>query len=191
MKKVILGLSFIVLLSTPLCYAGDMKPLDAYKHMSETLNGQWTLSDEDKQIGTKSYKNKVAYPLVGTDTTAMGYKLVGKGSTLQEDLLPDTKKHMVTMYHCNSQKDCTKLKATHYCAKKNQPQLLLSTEETSKNKIVFNCDMSTKLCNSNENHIHKIIHELSNNGKHLKSSFLGWKDQKLNKKNSVYHFDKK
>ena len=68
---------------------------------------------------------------------------------------------------------------------------MLNTKETTKDKFVFDCNMKTELCNSDEDHVHKLIHEVSNNGKHLKSSYLGWKNQKLNEKNSIYHFDKK
>lgn len=57
--------------------------------------------------------------------------------------------------------------------------------------MVFDCDMSTELCQSNENHVHQIILELSNNGKHLKSSYLSWKNKKPTENSSIYHFDKK
>jgi hypothetical protein len=172
--------------------AEDMEAMDVYNQMLSVLKGEWSLSPEDKQIDTTgAYKNKAINHLVGTDATAIAYKIIGKGATFQEDLLPNTKKQMVTMYHCNNFTDCTELKATHYCAKKNQPEFLLNTKETTKDKFVFDCNMKTELCNSDEDHVHKLIHEVSNNGKHLKSSYLGWKNQKLNKKNSIYHFDKK
>ncbi|MEA3418773.1 MAG: hypothetical protein U9Q90_05175 [Campylobacterota bacterium] len=192
MKKTILSLSLIGMLSASSCFAEAMEPEDVYSYMVETLQGEWSLSPEDKQIDTTgAYKNKLVLPLVGTDTTATAYKLIGFGSTLQEDLLPNTKKQMVTMYHCNDVIDCTQLLATHYCTKMNQPQFILNTKETTKERIVFDCNMKTALCNSNEDHVHQIIHEISNNGKHLKSSYLGWENQKQNKKNSIYHFDKK
>jgi hypothetical protein len=98
---------------------------------------------------------------------------------------------MVTMYHCDDYIDCTEVLATHYCTKMNQPQFKMDLNSTTKDKIIFNCNMQTKLCNSNEDHIHKIILEFSNAGKHLKASYLGWTDQKPNKINSIYHFDKK
>ena len=70
------------------------------------------------------------------------------------------------MYHCDDYVDCSQILATHYCTKMNQPQFI-------------------------EDHIHQITMEFSNGGKHLKSSYLGWTDQKPNEKNSIYHFDKK
>ena len=51
--------------------------------------------------------------------------------------------------------------------------------------------MKTDLCKFDEDHIHQMILEFSNDGAHLKSSYLGWTNQKPNKKNSIYHFDKK
>ncbi|WP_294886053.1 MULTISPECIES: hypothetical protein [unclassified Sulfurimonas] len=191
MKKILLYLSLIGILSTS-SFAEDTKAMDVYNQMQSLLKGEWSLSEEKKQIDTTdAYKDKAIVHLVGTDATAIAYKVIGRGATFQEDLLPNTKKEMVTMYHCNNFHDCTELKATHYCAKQNQPQFILNSKETTENKIVFDCDMKTKLCNSDEDHVHQIIHEISENGKHLKSSYLGWKNQKPNKKHSIYHFDKK
>ena len=190
MKKIIFSLSLIGVFYSSL--ADEIKPIDVYEQMESILLGEWSLSPKDKQIDTTgAHKNKAISHLVGTDATGIAYKMIGRGATLQEDLLPNTAKQMVTMYHCNSFSDCTVLKATHYCAKQNQPEFLLNIKESTKNKIVFDCNMKTDLCNSNEDHVHTIIHELSNNGNHLKSSYLGWKNQKPNKKNSIYHFDKK
>ena len=191
MKKVLITLSILGLLFSSTCSAEEMEPMDVYEHMIKVFGGEWSFSSVEKQTGTTSYKNPAISFLAGTNETAIAYKVIGRGTTIQEDLLSDTKKQMVTMYHCDSFFDCKVLKATHYCAKMNQPQFLLNTKETTENRIVFDCDMSTKLCNSNEDHVHKIIHELSENGTHLKSSYLGWKNQTPNKKNSIYHFDKK
>ncbi len=189
-KKLLLTLSIISTLNTGLI-AQTLEPIDIYEHMRKALSGEWKLSAEDKQLGTNSYKNKYVLPMVGTDTTALAFKDIGFGSTLQEDLLPNSKKQMVTMYHCDDYVDCEQLQATHYCTKMNQPQFILDIKNTTKEKIIFDCNMETTLCKSGEDHIHQIILEFSNAGKHLKSSYLGWTDQKPNKKNSIYHFDKK
>ncbi len=191
MKKRLLILAAIVALSTS-SIAEELETIDIYEHMRTALNGEWSLSSEDKQLDTTgAYKNKYVLPLVGTDATALSYKAVGFGSTLQEDLLPNNKKQMVTMYHCDDYVDCEQLFATHYCTKMNQPQFILDLANSSKEKVIFNCNMETSLCKSNEDHIHQIILEFSNEGKHLKSSYLGWTDQKPNTRNSIYHFDKK
>ena len=163
---------------------------ELFDWMDNALKGEWKLSPADQQINTESYKHKAVLPLAGTETTAMAFKLIGGEVTIQEDLLPYTAKQMVTMYHC---KDiaCTNLKATHYCSKQNQPEFIANLKESTPTKFVFDCDMSTELCRSDEDHVHTIIHELSKGGKHLKSSYYSWKDQKPLTNSSIYHFDRK
>jgi len=190
-KKTLLSLAIITLLFPSVTTAEEIEPIDMYEYMRTALGGDWKLSPVEKQIGTTSYKHKYVLPLVGTDTTATAYKLIGFGSTLQEDLLLDTEKQMVTMYHCDDYIDCTQILATHYCTKMNQPQFIMDLQNSTKEKLIFDCNMKTQLCNSPEDHVHRIILEFTDNGKHLKSSYLGWTDQKPNEKNSIYHFDKK
>lgn len=187
-KNVVTFITLVSLLS-PL-YAAETTAWDLFNWLEEGLGGEWKLSSPEEQLDTQSYRHPAVLPLAGTETTAISFKLIGGEVTIQEDLLPRTAKQMVTMYHC---KDiaCTNLKATHYCSKQNQPEFLANLQESTANRIIFECDMSTELCQSDEDHIHKIIHELSNDGKHLKSSYLAWKDKKLHSSHSIYHFDKK
>ena len=183
---------FIFLLTISLTtssYAQEADAFDVYEWM-ESLEGKWVLSPADKQTGTESYKHKAVLPLVGTDTTGISFKSIGKKSTIQEDLLPNSPKQMVTMYHCKDM-ECNMIKATHYCVKQNQPEFIANFKESKPDRIVFDCDMTTELCNSNEDHVHKIIHELSNGGKHLKTSYLSWENKKLKDISSIYHFDRK
>ena len=168
----------------------DTRAQKIYDQMVDTMNGGWMLSPADKQIGTTGAHNSVK-ELLGVDKSVTSYYIKGKGTTLQEEMLTGTKKEMVTMYHCNRRNTCEVLLATHYCAKRNQPRLVINMEETTDTKIVFDCDMGTSLCQSNEDHIHRIIHEFSQNGKHMKSSYLGKKNQQWNKKNSIFHYDKR
>ena len=181
-KKVFAIVAITVMLSSP-CTANDARAL--YDWM-KGLEGEWVLSPSDKQEG-KATQHKLVAPLVGTDAIAMSFKLIGKGSTVQENLLPGTKKEMVTMYHCRDA-SCSQLKATHYCVKQNQPEMLVELS-SAEDKLVYNCDMSTELCQSGQDHVHKITHELSSDGKHLKTTYTSWKDGK-HLKNSVYHFDR-
>ena len=153
---------------------------------TQALEGEWTLSPAGEQQG-KATNHKLVAPLVGTDAVAINFKLVGKGSTVQETLLPGSKKEMVSMYHCRDSA-CSQVKATHYCVKQNQPELLASASSTS-SLLVYDCDMSTELCNSGQDHIHKITHEVSDNGGHLKTTYTSWKDGKY-LKDSTYHFDR-
>ena len=187
-KKIVFHLSVAVSLISS-SYAMEADAFDVYDWM-ESLQGEWRLSPADKQTGTDSYKHKAVLPIVGTDATGIAFKSIGRKSTIQEDLLPNTAKQMVTMYHCKDM-ECDQLKATHYCVKQNQPEFIANFKESSENRIVFDCDMSTELCQSDEDHVHKIIHEISNDGKHLKSSYLSWENKKPKKNSSIYHFDRK
>jgi hypothetical protein len=183
-------LTFSLFLITSAHTAENTTAWELFDWMDASLKGEWKLSSAEAQIGTESYKHKSILPLIITNTTAIGFKLIGGDVTIQEDLLTNTTKQMVTMYHC---KDiaCTNLKATHYCSKQNQPEFLANLKESAPNKIVFDCDMSTELCQSDEDHVHQIIHEISPDGKHLKSSYLAWKDKKPVANSSIYYFDRK
>ena len=187
-KRIICHLlvSFSLVSST---YASDIDAFDIYDWM-ETLKGEWVLSPAQKQTGTSSYKHKAVLPLVGTSATGIAFKTIGRNSTIQEDLLPDTPKQMVTMYHCKDL-ECNMLKATHYCVKQNQPEFIANLQVSTPTRIVFDCDMSTELCQSNEDHVHQIIHEITQDGNHLKTSYLSWENKKQKKNSSIYHFDRK
>lgn len=158
--------------------------------MNEALQGEWKLAPAEAQIGTTSYKHPAVLPLAGTDQTATAYKLIGGDVTIMEDLLPHTRKQMVTMYHCK-EIACDNLKATHYCSKQNQPEFIADLNASTPERFVFNCDMSTELCSSKEDHVHKIILELTGDGKHLKASYLSWEDGKPKAESSIYYFDRK
>ena len=162
--------------------------INQYKALT-ALEGDWVLSPAEQQEGGTTKKGPAA-EIVGTDTTAMSFKVIGKGSTLQENLLPGTGKEMATMYHCNDFKNCTQVMAKHYCAKQNQPEFVFDQKNSNENIIAMTCDMNSPLCNSSEGHIHMIRHELSQNNTHLKTTYTTFKDGKY-KKDSIYHFDRK
>jgi len=182
-EKILLIMAAVVFSVTS--YADDTEEI--YASMKK-FEGKWVLSPADKQEG-KAAKHKVVAPLVGTDKTGMHFRIIGRGSTVQEILLPDTKKEMVTMYHC-SNSFCENIKATHYCVKQNQPELLADEDASTSTTLVYNCNMETELCQSDENHIHKITHELSNGGKHLKTTYTSWKDGEYYD-DIIYVFDRK
>lgn len=195
----LLLVAFLVMVSSNMLYAGAMKgpwvkpdtrAQKIYDRMVDLMAGEWKLSPEEKQTGTTG-AHKSVQEFLGKDLAMTSYFIKGKGTTLEEQMLTGTKKEMVTMYHCNRRETCETLLATHYCAKRNQPRLVLNLEETTDNKFVFDCDMGTSLCQSYEDHIHKIIHEFSEDGKHMKSSYIGKKNHKVNKKNSIFHYDKR
>jgi len=166
------------------CYADDAQQI--YQAM-KGLEGDWVLSPADKQEG-KATKHTLVAPMVGTDKIGMNFKLIGRGSTVQENLLPGTPREMASMYHCKDA-SCSQVKATHYCVKQNQPEMLADLSSTAA-RLVYNCDMSTPLCQSRQDHVHKITHELSDGGTHLKTTYTSWKDGEY-LKDSIYHFDHK
>jgi hypothetical protein len=150
------------------------------------LEGQWSLSAaESQEGGTRTHPSVLS--LLGTDQVAIDFKLIGQERTVQEDLLPGTKRQMVTMYHCKDS-SCSAVKATHYCAKGNQPEFLASSESSAR-ELIFDCDMSTELCQSWDNHIHRITHQLSEDGKHLRAVYSNFLNGE-NTTDTVFRFDR-
>lgn len=157
-----------------------------YKWMQQ-LEGDWVLSPAAIQEG-KATKHNVVAPMVGSDQVGMSFRVIGAGSTVQESLLPGTSREMVTMYHCQDM-GCSQVQATHYCVKQNQPQMV-AAQEIADGGVTFNCDMTTTLCQSWDDHVHTITHKLSLDGKHLKTTYSSFMNGE-HTKDSIYHFDKK
>ena len=183
--RVISSLLLLLLLST---VSADEKAYSNY-HQLTMLQGDWKLAPAELQEGGATKKGP-ALKLIGTDKTAMRFQVIGKGSTLQENLLPGTGKEMATMYHCDDFNNCSQIYAKHYCAKQNQPELILNADKTMGNIIKLDCDMGTQLCQSDADHVHNITHELSADSTHLKTIYTVFKGGKF-KNNSTYHFVKK
>jgi hypothetical protein len=184
MKTQIITFLAILFISIQLVHAGNEQ--QAFNTLSK-LKGNWTLAVAELQEG-KATQSKLVAPLVGTDKTAMSFKVIGKGSAVQENLLPGTGKEMATMYHCKDNKNCDQVVAKHYCAKQNQPEYVVG--QFSNNSVTFTCDMNEPTCQSKSGHVHEIQHELSNDGNNLKTTYVIFKDNKM-KKASVYHFVRK
>lgn len=176
----------IMLMILPVIAHAGADARQVYEWMQQ-LEGDWSLSPAAVQEG-KSTEHPATAPLVGTDAVAIRFTLIGRGSTLQEDLLSGTERQMVTMYHCRDSA-CSAVKATHYCAKRNQPEFLASAESTAE-KLVFDCDMSTELCQSRDAHIHRITHELSDHGRHLKTTYSGFLNGEA-AGDTIFHFDRR
>ncbi|MDP3466210.1 MAG: hypothetical protein Q8R86_10625 [Sulfuricurvum sp.] len=166
-KKIILSLFFGFSFAVAIHAA---TPAEVYKWVG-ALEGEWKLSKTVPQQGSCHFDDPEEVKI------GIAFKYIARNTTIQEELLPDTEKKMVTMYHCNDIA-CSNIKGSHYCVKMNQPQYLANLKESTPNKIVMECDMSTELCNSNENYVFKIVHEISPDGKRLKSSYLSKKDKK-------------
>lgn len=185
----ILKITTLIGLSLLINSAWATSPAQVNYNTISSLQGDWKLAAADQQEGGATKKGP-ASKLVGTDKTAISFRVIGKGTTVQENLLPGTGKEMATMYHCNNFKNCSQVQAKHYCAKKNQPELLLDSKTSSANVISLACDMSTALCNSSEGHVHKITHKLSQDKNQLKTTYAIFKGGKF-KKSSIYHFVRK
>ena len=163
-----------------------VNPEQVYEWVKQ-LEGQWTLSAAEVQEGDTRTHSSVL-PLFNTDKVGMEFKLIGRERMVQEDLLPGTKRQMVTMYHCNDS-TCSAVKATHYCAKGNQPEFVASVHSTAK-ELIFECDMTTELCQSWDAHIHRIAHQLSEDGQHLRSAYSNFLNGE-HTTDTVFHFDRK
>jgi hypothetical protein len=164
----------------------DAEPQQVYNWIKH-LEGQWSLAAaESQEGGTRTHPSVL--PLLGTDEVAIEFKLIGRENTVQEDLLPGTKRQMVTMYHCTDS-SCSAVKATHYCAKGNQPEFLASPQSSSR-ELIFVCDMSTELCQSWDSHIHQITHQLSEDGMHLRSVYSNFLNGEYTS-DTTFHFKRK
>ena len=185
------SVSFISILSLTLalnCVYAGTNTLNHYKTLT-LLDGDWMLSPANKQEGGATKKDPAA-KLIDTDNTPISFMVIGKGSTIQKILLPGTGKEMATMYHCNDFNNCSQVQAKHYCAKQNQPELILDTAKSNSRVIVMACDMNTTLCNSADGHVHTIKHELSQDNNHLRTTYTIYNNGKF-EKDSIYHFDRK
>jgi hypothetical protein len=181
-----LALATLLPLPSLLVAETSAQPQQIYQWIKQ-LEGEWVLSEVDSQEGgTKTHPSVVS--LFGSEQVGMRFSLVGRESTVQEDLLPGTARQMVTMYHCKDS-SCSDIKATHYCAKQNQPEFLAS-RASSPDELVFECDMTTELCQSWDGHIHRITHTLSDDGTHLRSAYATYLNGEY-KDDTVFHFDRK
>lgn len=180
-------LAALILGFAPCLHAGDAaEPQQVFEWLTQ-LEGEWTLSPvEEQEGGTRTHAS--VQSMLGGDQVAMQFKLIGRERTVQEDLLPGTRRQMVTMYHCRDT-SCTAVKATHYCAKGNQPEFLASLQSSAR-ELIFECDMNTELCQSWDAHIHRITHQLSNDGNHLRAAYSTYLNGEYTT-DTVFHFDRK
>jgi len=184
--RITTAVTIALLLSIATCGEAATQPREVYEWLKQ-LQGDWSLAPAERQEG-RATASSTGSPMAGTDQVGISFKLVGRGSTLQENLLPGNEREMATMYHCLDS-GCSAVRATHYCAKKNQPEFLASMESTP-DRLVFECDMSTELCQSDDAHIHRITHELSEDGAHLRSVYTGFRNGQYDA-DTIFHFERK
>ncbi len=116
---------------------------------------------------------------------AIVYKMIGKSTAVQEDLMPGSAYQMVTMYHLEDLND-KELIGTHYCVKKNQPAYRADLINSTTEKLVFKCDEKrSKLCKGDEpyggSYVDSIVYEISDSdgSEKLTVHYMG-RGQKLN-----------
>lgn len=127
----------------------------------KTLDGEWKVSDADKNTEVKRPDAKVIYKVTAAATTVM------------ETQFPGTGHEMVTMYHL----DGKQLVATHYCAAGNQPRLKLDLKASKPDRLLFVFDGGTNLDAGKDMHIHGILIKFLEGGK-VESEWEGYMDGK-------------
>lgn len=151
----------------------QMSSSEVFKTL-QSFDGEWDfIEGEQRGSCTK-----------GEDAdAAIEFKMIGKNTAVQEDLMPGSAYQMVTMYHIEdlNEKDVI---GTHYCVKKNQPAYRADLENSTPKKIIFKCDESrSKLCKAKEayrgSYVDSIVYEILDDGDTLTVHYKG-KGQKLN-----------
>ena len=113
---------------------------------------------------------------------AIDFKMIGKDTAVQEDLMPGSAYQMVTMYHIEdlNVKDVI---GTHYCVKKNQPAYRADLTNSTSSTLIFKCDdKRTRLCKEREpyrgSYVDSITYEIIDEDT-LTIHYMG-RGQKLN-----------
>lgn len=147
------------------------------KEMFESLQmfeGEWEFV-EGEQRGSCTRGDDALVPIE--------FKMIGKKTAIQENLMPGSAYQMVTMYHLEDLND-KDLIGTHYCVKKNQPAFRADLKNSTYEKMVFKCDKTrSKLCTADEpyggSYVDSVIYEVKDDGDSLTIHYMG-RGQKLN-----------
>ena len=114
---------------------------------------------------------------------AIEFKMIGKNTAVQENLMPGSAYQMVTMYHLEdlNEKDVI---GAHYCVKKNQPAYRADLKNSTDEKLIFKCDKTrSKLCEYKEpyggSYVDSVTYEISDGGDALTVHYMG-RGQDLN-----------
>ena len=140
----------------------------------KSFNGEWDFIEGEQRGSCTKGAEAIA---------AIEFKMIGKNTAVQEDLMPGSDYQMVTMYHIEdlNTKDVI---GTHYCVKKNQPAYRADLEKSTPEKMIFKCDKSrSKLCESKEpyggSYVDSITYEILDDGDALTIHYMG-RGQELN-----------
>ena len=142
--------------------------------MLQSFDGEWEFI-EGAQRGSCTKGSEA--------DSAIEFKMIGKKTAVQEDLMPGSAYQMVTMYHIEdlNVKDVI---GTHYCVKKNQPAYRADLKNSTPEKMIFKCDKTrSKLCESEEpyggSYVDSIVYEILDGGDALTVHYMG-RGQDLN-----------
>jgi hypothetical protein len=82
--------------------------------------------------------------------SAVEYRLTSGGTTVMEVLFPGTEHEMVTIYYL----DGDELRAKHFCAMANQPEMRLDAKASSENELRFTFSGGTNMDPAKDVHMH-------------------------------------
>lgn len=155
---------------TKLCFALTVKLLlitsahaqmtseDAFRTLTllEDTWGKWEFIENQQRGSCTKGKNAIS---------PIQFKLIGKGTAVQEDLMPGSAYHMVTLYHLEDLNE-NDLIGTHYCVKKNQPSFKADLQNSTPNKLIFKCDENrSRLCKAEglgpHSYVDSVTYELT------------------------------
>ncbi len=80
------------------------------------------------------------------------FRITAAGSVVVQTLAEGTDREMPTMFHL----DGDRLIATHYCAAKNQPRMVLASGQDPAKALKFDFLDATNLKNPEEGHMHRV-----------------------------------
>ena len=117
----------------------DDKAVDAKAAFEKIkgLAGEWTVDLKDQPGAKEQPPMKIIY------------RVVAAGSAVEESQFPGTDHEMVTMYFLEGDD----LRLTHYCARKNQPDLKLDETKSTSDALEFAFDGGTNLDPEKDSHM--------------------------------------
>jgi len=166
-------MAYVLSLSLMLSAHAELSSDEVFETL-QSFKGEWDFIEGEQRGSCTRGKEAVS---------AIEFKMIGKNTAVQEDLMPGSAYQMVTMYHLEDLNDKDVI-GTHYCVKKNQPAYRADLENSTAEKIIFKCDKTrTKLCTSEEpyggSYVDSVIYEILDDGDTLTIHYMG-RGQELN-----------
>ncbi len=165
LKKLLLSAVTIMMFTATL--HAEMSSKDIFETL-QLFEGEWEFIAGEQRGSCTQGK---------TADAAIEFKLIGKSTAVQENLMPGSAYQMVTMYHLEDLND-KELIGTHYCVKRNQPAYRADLVNSTTDKLIFKCDKTrSKLCESKEpypgSYVDSIVYELFDDGDTMTVHYMG------------------